>query len=505
MKICKIIFSVLLTVSLVVLPPSAKLYVFADDSANNDVGFAVSISPTTVGAGDQVEVLVSLTGYSDESDPIQGLQVDITGIDDSILSVVDYMSLIDDDTAVSNTASYNSTYQRVRLTYVQISGTLSSSVVNVLKATFKIDSNFTSDSDIILPVTVKIVTLTGQQITLSSSCNIVLLNSKQAQTITANDVIVTYGDTGSIVSATTNGNGAISYAVKEGGEDIIDVDEDTGMLTIKMVGTATVIITAAETTDYAQGTKDVTVTVNKATPTVSVPTPAAVTYDPAQTLADVALPTGWAWVDGTTVPTVVNSGYDAVLIVDDSNYDYTGVEGYDAETHTVTRTVMLTVNKAAPIVTAPTGTKQAYTGLEQEIVNAGKATGGTMEYALGTNNTTAPTDGWSTSIPTADNTGTFYVWYKVVGDENYLDSDPRCVTVTIAEKIGDLVSVTIGASGNTSYYDTLEEAFEVANITGQNTDEPITITLYDNIMVTKTISVEADIILDLNGYTVTRG
>lgn len=40
-------------------------------------------------------------------DAIFGLQVDITGIDDSLLEVVEYLWMIQDDIAMSNTASSN--------------------------------------------------------------------------------------------------------------------------------------------------------------------------------------------------------------------------------------------------------------------------------------------------------------------------------------------------------------------------------------------------------------
>ena len=98
-------------------------------------------------------------------------------------------------------------------------------------------------------------------------------------------------------------------------------------------------------------------------PEVVVPTPDAVTYDPAKTLEDVTLPEGWEWTDDTKIPTVGNSGYTAVLTVDDKNYDYTNVEGYDKNTHKVTRTVALTVNKAE--VTAPTIESKVYNGETQ--------------------------------------------------------------------------------------------------------------------------------------------
>ena len=157
-------------------------------------------------------------------------------------------------------------------------------------------------------------------------------------------------------------------------------------------------------------------------PTVTVPTPEAVTYDPANTLANVTLPEGWAWVTGSTVPTVGNSGYDAALTVDDDNYDYTGVTGYDATTHKVTRTVALTVYKAAQeLVMGPMAKTPTYTGSAQELVSAGSAPDGEMQYALGTE--TKATQPYTTSIPTATDIGTYYVWYRVVGDNNHEDTD----------------------------------------------------------------------------------
>ena len=106
----------------------------------------------------------------------------------------------------------------------------------------------------------------------------VTVSAKQTQTITAEDVTATYGDTDKSVSATVTvpetGGGAISYAVKTGSENYIDVNLSTGALTIKKVpadGKAYVTVTAAETTTggtggngYAATTLDVTVNISKA-------------------------------------------------------------------------------------------------------------------------------------------------------------------------------------------------------------------------------------------------
>ena len=88
----------------------------------------------------------------------------------------------------------------------------------------------------------------------------VTVTAKEVQTITAGDVSATYGDTNVKVMGSTNGDGAITYAVTAG-TDVVDVDSNTGALTIKKAGTATVTIRAAETSDYATATKSVTINV----------------------------------------------------------------------------------------------------------------------------------------------------------------------------------------------------------------------------------------------------
>ena len=85
------------------------------------------------------------------------------------------------------------------------------------------------------------------------------------QTITASNVTMTVGETGKKIDAKTDGDGALSYAVKSGA-DVVKVDASTGALTGLKAGTATVTVTAAKTEAYNAATKDVTVTVNAAAP-----------------------------------------------------------------------------------------------------------------------------------------------------------------------------------------------------------------------------------------------
>ena len=197
----------------------------------------------------------------------------------------------------------------------------------------------------------------------------VTISDKGTQTITAENVTATYGDTDKSVSATVTdpatGGGAISYAVKDGSGDYIDVDAASGALTIKKVpadGKAYVTVTAAETATYAQATKEVAVT----------------------------------------------------------------------------------INKAAPTVTAPTAKTLTYNGQKQELVNAGSTEDGTLYYAVTTENT-APTDEnlYTTSIPTKTDAGTYYVWYKAEGDANHNDSEPGYVTAVIKAPISATVTFKV--------------------------------------------------------------
>ncbi|WP_050637523.1 BspA family leucine-rich repeat surface protein [Candidatus Stoquefichus sp. SB1] len=81
--------------------------------------------------------------------------------------------------------------------------------------------------------------------------------------------------------------------------------------------------------------------INKAIPTVELPTNLRGIED--QLLSTVTLSKGWTWADGDIVLSVQNGGYKARLIIDDTNYDYTGVEGYNKENHYVERTLNVSI------------------------------------------------------------------------------------------------------------------------------------------------------------------
>ena len=90
--------------------------------------------------------------------------------------------------------------------------------------------------------------------------------------------------------------------------------------------------------------------------------------------------------------------------------------------------------ESATVKTEPAAKNLTENGSAQQLVTAGEAENGTMQYALGKDATTVPTSGWGEAIPTGNNAGDYYVWYKAVGDGDHIDSDAACVKVTIAKK-----------------------------------------------------------------------
>lgn len=93
---------------------------------------------------------------------------------------------------------------------------------------------------------------------------------------------------------------------------------------------------------------------------------------------------------------------------------------------------------AAIVKTAPKEILMKYDGTTKDLVTAGEATDGEMQYALGNDATNAPATGWSKSIPQGNDAKTYYVWYRAAGDKDHSNSAKNCVTVKI-EKANALV------------------------------------------------------------------
>ena len=296
----------------------------------------------------------------------------------------------------------------------------------------------------------------------------VTITSKEPQTITANDIEATYGDTDKSVSASATGGGAIGYAVKKGSGTYIDVDETTGALTIRKAGTAFVTVTAAETETYAKATKDVKVTIEKAqNPMTYEETQEEVElpFSPYYQVIDLAEAEDaegrviyrkesekrgdkiveYCALDGTELTVDADAPAGTYTLVISATAE--GNDNYESATKY--STVIIKIMKDYPSEKKPEAKTLIYNGQAQELVTAGKAAGGDMVYALGENDTDPPADSkWSESIPKGSDPGTYYVWFKVRGDDNHFDSEPECITVKInGEKPAGVSTITYDLNG----------------------------------------------------------
>ena len=135
-----------------------------------------------------------------------------------------------------------------------------------------------------------------------------------------------------------------------------------------------------------------------------------------------------------TVPSGKNAG---------NYYVWYKVKGDENHNDSAPACVTATIKKAD---SSPTAKDLTYNGQAQQLVKAGQSPAIKVVYALGEDGQTAPTEGYSETIPTATNAGTHYVWYKILGNLNYNDMTPVCLPVTIKK-----AAATVTANNITKY------------------------------------------------------
>lgn len=276
---------------------------------------------------------------------------------------------------------------------------------------------------------------------------------KSLQHIEAEDLTIHYGDQDAHIRATST-DGKLSYAVKSG-FDVLAVDADSGAIKTIKPGTAVVTVTAAPTNDYNAAQKDVTVTVLQKTLENSMLTltPDRFDYDGkakkptiAVTHGDTALLAGRDYeFDASSVLTATALGEYRITV--------NGLGYYSGSASAVWK-----ITKLMPSVTV-TANNRSYDGTAKPLVSVPAQRGGTLQFSL---NRDGP---YSEAIPTATAAGSYTVWYRIVGDETWLDLPAASRTVTIARKE---VAVS-GITARDKFYDggtNAELVFDKAVIAG---------------------------------------
>lgn len=125
---------------------------------------------------------------------------------------------------------------------------------------------------------------------------------------------------------------------------------------------------------------------------------------------------------------------------------------------------MATIGKATPQITAPeVNSGLTYNGTPQQLITIPATTdGGTIEYSI-------DAASWAYELPTATNAGTYTVYYRAIGNENYEDVAQQTITATIT-KSTPVVTATEVAEGLVST-GTLQQLIAVPASTSGGTVE----------------------------------
>ncbi len=162
--------------------------------------------------------------------------------------------------------------------------------------------------------------------------------------VTVENAEKTYGESDPELTCTTDGvvagDDLIFTVTREEGENVNEY-----AITAELTG-------GADKDNYTADITDGVFTIKKAIPsTLNIPEPVADSITYGQKLSEAKLADGWKWVDETAVPGV-NDTCKAYYTVDDNNYDYSTVTGYDSDMHAIVLDAVVTIAKAPLKITA---------------------------------------------------------------------------------------------------------------------------------------------------------
>ena len=146
------------------------------------------------------------------------------------------------------------------------------------------------------------------------------------------------------------------------------------------------------------------------------------------------VPGTWSWKAGQAITNATDTGSKTIVFTPADLVNYHPVEGE----------VYVIISRVAPDYTAPAAIDGlTYSGSAQALVRAGSTAHGKLLYSLTKDGT------YSETIPTGTDAGEYTVWYKVEGDSNHKNSQPKSVTATIAPKT---VTATVTVGGGSLTY-----------------------------------------------------
>ena len=315
-----------------------------------------------------------------------------------------------------------------------------------------------------------ITDLTGKELTHVSMARIPI-KSMDYET----KMSMTYGGAGTLLVKVTKeiGTGAVSfqwYKVEDGKETAVGsatTKNQFDLSALKLSAGQHTFRFSATCDGYVKMSKDIVVTVQKATPiVVTVPTVAEREYNPDAALTGSDMTGGsvtgadgnelagtWSFTGTNIIPTVNDKGYQAVFTPNDTN-NY----------NTVTRTITVKVTKATPVIAKnPTATALTY----GQKLSDSSLTGGKVTYKTADGTEVAGTFAWKNSNikPTAADSGRteYDVIFTPSDTDNYNAVDIK-LTITVNKAA---LAALSGESRSYFYADGSNDKAETMDIAGK--------------------------------------
>lgn len=275
------------------------------------------------------------------------------------------------------------------------------------------------------------VTAAGGSVYESNSTAVYNIDaSKIGQTITtgADSYTKAYGSAPFSLNTKVSSGVAPTYSGYD--SRVVSSVSSDGLVTLNNPGTTHITITAPETGTYYETSKDVTITVNPATPTWSGSTVINKKYgddpfDLGQSVTGGTITYGTpsnqnvVTLDGS-VATIVGVGSATINLTAPANAMYSQSS----------RTVTVNVEKGDRTITTPTTEFEKKNGDEPFSLGA-EISGGTMSYTSSDNNVVSvDQDG----IVTVNGTGTATITLASVADSNWNDAESKTIEITVNER-----------------------------------------------------------------------
>lgn len=404
---------------------------YGDVTFNNKVSddkLSVTATGTFENANAGENKTVNISGITLGGEDVANYVLAASGQQETATANISAKSIASATVTLDNTSFvYDSTTKTVSVTSVKLGDTILSSNVDY---EVKADSSTTSATD----ADSYTVTVIGKG-NYTGSASAAWTISEKTMTASAEDVEAVYNGSSHEINVVVT-DPASDYTVSYG---LVEGTYNSTYPEVVDVGTKTVYykVTADNYVDY---TGSATVTVTPKSVKIIGLSVSDKTYDgkTTATIAGTAVIEGK--VDGDDVAASQGSAsFEDAFAGNEKTVTFTGftLSGEDAGNYTLSaqpENVTANITPADSSITTPPEAKTdlTYTGEDQALVTvASGEDGGQVVYAV-TDTEEAPEEGYSPDVPKAKGVGTYYVWYKVAGDENHKSTEPKCIKVTIS-------------------------------------------------------------------------